>query len=147
MTNIDTIHPTRPQADSIARRLLEWYDSEKRDLPWRQKKSPYSTLVSEFMLQQTQVQTVIPYFERFMRDLPTIQALADAPEPQVLKLWAGPWLLQPRQKPACFRQAHRSGIWRQDSEPIQRPHLPPRHRPLHGRRHRQHCLRSASCRR
>lgn len=69
--------------------LLKWYDENKRDLPWRRTKDPYAIWVSEIMLQQTQVVTVIPYFERFMRALPTVKHLAKAPEEQLLKLWEG----------------------------------------------------------
>ena len=69
--------------------LLDWYDSEKRDLPWRQTRDPYSIWVSEIMLQQTQVQTVIPYYRRWMRAFPTLRRLAKAPEEKVLKLWEG----------------------------------------------------------
>lgn len=69
--------------------LLNWYDLNKRSLPWRDIKNPYATWVSEIMLQQTQVVTVIPYFLRFMNALPTIEHLAYAPEEQLLKLWEG----------------------------------------------------------
>lgn len=69
--------------------LLAWYDQEKRDLPWRQTKDPYKIWVSEIMLQQTQVNTVIPYYERFIEALPNIQALAEAEEETLLNLWQG----------------------------------------------------------
>lgn len=69
--------------------LLAWYDNNKRDLPWRQNKDPYRIWVSEIMLQQTQVATVIPYFERFMLELPTIQALAQVDEEKLMSLWQG----------------------------------------------------------
>ncbi|OJF92658.1 A/G-specific adenine glycosylase [Alkalibacterium sp. 20] len=69
--------------------LLQWYDENKRDLPWRQTSDPYYIWVSEIMLQQTQVDTVIPYYERFIDTLPTIEALAYAPEATLLKLWEG----------------------------------------------------------
>lgn len=69
--------------------LLNWYDKNKRDLPWRRTKDPYAIWVSEIMLQQTQVVTVIPYFQRFIQALPTVKHLADAPEDQLLKLWEG----------------------------------------------------------
>jgi len=69
--------------------LLDWYDQEGRDLPWRQDHDPYHVMVSEIMLQQTQVQTVIPYYERFIAQFPTVQTLATAPEAQVLKAWEG----------------------------------------------------------
>ena len=69
--------------------LLAWYDERKRDLPWRDTGDPYATWVSEIMLQQTRVETVIPYFRRFMADFPTAAALAAAPEDAVLKHWEG----------------------------------------------------------
>jgi len=69
--------------------LLHWYGENARDLPWRGSRDPYAIWVSEIMLQQTQVETVKPYFARFMAALPTVQALAEAPEGQVLKLWEG----------------------------------------------------------
>ena len=69
--------------------LLDWYDKNARDLPWRFEQSPYRTWVSEIMLQQTQVDTVIPYFERWMAQFPDLQALASADEQSVLAIWEG----------------------------------------------------------
>ncbi|WP_342623948.1 A/G-specific adenine glycosylase [Pseudomonas alkylphenolica] len=70
--------------------VLEWYDRNGRhDLPWQQGITPYRVWVSEIMLQQTQVSTVLNYFDRFMAALPTVQALAEAPEDEVLHLWTG----------------------------------------------------------
>lgn len=69
--------------------LLRWFASHRRDLPWRSNPSPYRVLVSEFMLQQTRVETVIPYFERFLKLFPTIQSLARSPLSRVLQAWAG----------------------------------------------------------
>ena len=69
--------------------LLTWYRSQARPLPWRSSPSPYKTVVSEFMLQQTQVKTVLPYFSRWMNTFPDFAALAAAPESSVLKLWEG----------------------------------------------------------
>lgn len=69
--------------------LLSWFQSVKRDLPWRQTKDPYRIWVSEIMLQQTQVNTVIPYYERFLGMFPTPAALASAPQDRVLKAWEG----------------------------------------------------------
>ena len=69
--------------------LLGWYRARRRALPWRQEPSPYGTVVSEFMLQQTQVATVLPYFARWMAELPDFGALAAAPEARVLRLWEG----------------------------------------------------------
>lgn len=74
---------------SFRRTLLAWYDNEKRDLPWRRTKNPYHIWVSEIMLQQTQVVTVIPYYERFLAWFPTVDALAKAPEEKLLKAWEG----------------------------------------------------------
>lgn len=69
--------------------LLSWYRNHRRDLPWRRTKDPYAILVSEMMLQQTQVKTVIPYYERWMKKYPTVHALAEASETAVLKSWEG----------------------------------------------------------
>ena len=69
--------------------LLTWYDLNGRTLPWRSIVTPYRTWVSEIMLQQTRVSAVIPYFERFMAELPDTAALADVPEERLLKLWEG----------------------------------------------------------
>lgn len=72
-----------------AKALAGWFSVNARELPWRQERSLYRTVVSEFMLQQTQVATVVPYFERWMRELPDFEALATADEEGVLKLWEG----------------------------------------------------------
>ncbi len=69
--------------------LLDWFASNARDLPWRRTRDPYAIWVSEIMLQQTQVKTVIPYWERWMRKLPTIEALANARADKIHKLWEG----------------------------------------------------------
>lgn len=69
--------------------LLAWYRAQKRDLPWRLNKDPYRIWVSEIMLQQTRVDTVIPYYLTFMEKFPTVSALAKAPEEEVLKCWEG----------------------------------------------------------
>ncbi|MFZ2665892.1 MAG: A/G-specific adenine glycosylase, partial [Trichococcus flocculiformis] len=69
--------------------LLDWYDKEKRDLPWRRTSDPYSIWVSEIMLQQTRVDTVIPYYHNFLDKFPDIAALAAAPEDAILKAWEG----------------------------------------------------------
>ena len=74
---------------TLQKKLLDWYRKEKRAMPRRNNRNPYNILVSEFMLQQTQVKTVIPYFERWMKSFPTIQKLARARESTVLKHWEG----------------------------------------------------------
>lgn len=71
------------------RLLLSWFDKHQRDLPWRRTKDPYAIWVSEIMLQQTQVATVIPYYERWLAAFPTVSDLARADEQQVLALWQG----------------------------------------------------------
>lgn len=73
----------------FAHDLLAWYDSQKRDLPWRINRDPYRVWVSEIMLQQTRVETVKPYYANFMEKFPNITALAEAPEEDVLKAWEG----------------------------------------------------------
>ncbi|MFO1443162.1 A/G-specific adenine glycosylase [Bacillus sp. Bva_UNVM-123] len=69
--------------------LIRWFEAEQRELPWRQDQDPYKVWVSEIMLQQTRVDTVIPYFNRFIEQFPTIQALSEADEDKVLKAWEG----------------------------------------------------------
>ena len=77
----------------ISKKILNWYDNNKRSLPWRvkcsTKKKEYFTLVSEFMLQQTQVKTVIPYFNNFLKDIPNFKSLAKVSETKLLKHWQG----------------------------------------------------------
>ena len=81
----------RPMTDpqKIARHLLRWYDRARRDLPWRKTRDPYAIWLSETMLQQTQVATVVPYYHRFLERFPTVAFLAQAPMADVLSLWAG----------------------------------------------------------
>jgi len=69
--------------------LLEWYDKNKRILPWRGTQDPYQVLVSEIMLQQTRVAAVIPYYRRWMEELPTVEVLANIDEERLMKLWQG----------------------------------------------------------
>jgi A/G-specific adenine glycosylase len=76
-------------APKIAQPLLNWYDRHARSLPWRDDPSPYRVWVSEIMLQQTRVETVVPYFERWMQRFPSLQALAEADEQDVLQAWEG----------------------------------------------------------
>lgn len=69
--------------------LVDWYYHEKRDLPWRRTSDPFKIWVSEVMLQQTRVDTVIPYYERFLKKFPTLKDFADASEDEILKAWEG----------------------------------------------------------
>ncbi|MFJ7936628.1 A/G-specific adenine glycosylase [Sporosarcina sp. NPDC096371] len=75
--------------DEFRASLLSWYHREKRDLPWRNTSNPYYIWVSEVMLQQTRVDTVIPYYERFIENFPTMETLATANENDLLKMWEG----------------------------------------------------------
>src|SRR5215204_6831261 len=83
-----------PRADdikiaSVRGGLLAWFAVNARDLPWRHTRDPYKILVSEIMLQQTQVDRVIPYYHSFLERFPTVGALAAAPTANVIKAWAG----------------------------------------------------------
>jgi len=75
--------------DHFRKSLITWYLTEKRDLPWRKTRDPYKIWVSEIMLQQTRVDTVVPYYERFIKEFPTIDVLASADEEKLLKQWEG----------------------------------------------------------
>ena len=78
------------QASQFSAQVLDWYDKYgRKTLPWQIDKTPYKVWLSEVMLQQTQVATVIPYFERFMARFPTVTDLANAPLDEVLHLWTG----------------------------------------------------------
>ena len=81
--------PERQGLEALPGLLLPWYRAHARRLPWRDSPTPYAVLVSEIMLQQTRVEAALPYFERFMAELPDFEALAGADEAQLLKLWQG----------------------------------------------------------
>jgi A/G-specific adenine glycosylase len=76
-------------AAKLVAALLDWFAANARDLPWRRTRDPYAIWVSEIMLQQTQVKTVIPFWNRWLRELPTIEAAAQAPSEKIHKLWEG----------------------------------------------------------
>jgi len=88
-TQADDLLPDPAWRRAFRSRLSAWFARSARDLPWRRTRNPYCVWLSEIMLQQTQVATVKPYFERFVQALPTIEALAAADEQQVLRLWEG----------------------------------------------------------
>ena len=69
--------------------LTEWYRQNKKDLPWRREPTPYHVWISEIMLQQTRIEAVIPYYERFLKELPDLRSLAEVPEEKLMKLWQG----------------------------------------------------------
>src|SRR5882672_7691278 len=74
---------------AIVGQLVGWFETSARDLPWRRRRDPYAVWLSEIMLQQTRVETVVPYFERFLAKYPDIGALSAAPLDEVLSLWSG----------------------------------------------------------
>jgi A/G-specific adenine glycosylase len=80
---------TRAELEKFRWALLEWFAGAQRDLPWRRNRDPYRVWISEIMLQQTRVAAVIPYFEKFCARFPNVQALAEAEEAEVLRLWSG----------------------------------------------------------
>ncbi len=84
-----TAAPDLSHLPTIRHTLLDWYATEARDLPWRRTRDPYAILVSELMLQQTQVDRVIPKWEAWLAAFPTVQTLAEAPTGEVIRLWAG----------------------------------------------------------
>lgn len=73
----------------IAQNLIQWFETNKRELPFRKTKDPYQIWISEIMAQQTRIAALIPYFERFIGLFPTVEALANAEEEYVLKAWQG----------------------------------------------------------
>src|SRR3989344_596566 len=80
---------TAKQRGKIQQEIFTWYKTNQRSLPWRTTTDPYAILVSEIMLQQTQVDHVIPYYERFMRTFPNWEALANADKRTLLQHWSG----------------------------------------------------------
>lgn len=77
------------KGEKNAKQLIQWYQQNKRDFPWRKDQNPYHIWISEIMLQQTTTETVIPYYERFLENFPTIEALASASLEEVYKMWEG----------------------------------------------------------
>ena len=75
--------------ENITEPLLTWYEKNHRKLPWRERRDAYEIWVSEIMLQQTRVEAVRPYFDRFLQALPTVKDLAECPQEKLLKLWEG----------------------------------------------------------
>ena len=118
-------------AAAFADRMLSWYDENRRLLPWREDPTPYHVWLSEIMLQQTQVQTVIPYYTRFITELPQIADLARVSEDRLHKLWEG---LGYYSRADHLREAAQILL----AGKLQRSARAPGHRPLHCRCHRLH---------
>ncbi len=85
----DSMNGLKEDLPQLRRSLLTWYQNSGRELPWRSSREPYEIWISEIMLQQTQVKTVIPYYQRWLATFPTVETLANADLQQVLKLWQG----------------------------------------------------------
>ena len=129
-----------PEKRAFQSSLLRWYAGHKRDLPWRKNPDPYRVMVSEFMLQQTRVETVLPYYERFLKTFPTLQSLARASLQSVLKVWAGMgYYARARHLHAAARAILRRAR-RHDPPDEKGTPFPPGIRPLHRRSSGQHCL-------
>ncbi len=132
----------RPGSSPFATRVFAWFDRHgRKDLPWQRDISPYRVWVSEIMLQQTQVQTVIPYFERFHAALPDVRPWRAGEDDRVLHLWTGLGYY------ARARNLHRARSHMRriggDFPTRWRPVRTAGHRPLHRRSHREHRLRPA----
>ena len=82
-------HTNNPLPTSLASLLVKWYRTNRRSLPWREDKDPYKIWISEIMLQQTRIEAVIPYYYRFLSELPTVNALAEVDDDRLMKLWEG----------------------------------------------------------
>ena len=80
---------TPEQLPDLQHTLLGWFAEHQRPLPWRRRYRPYEIWVSEIMLQQTQVKTMLPFYTHWMAELPSVRSVAEAPEEVVLKLWEG----------------------------------------------------------
>lgn len=123
MTASDFCFPDPAARQAIRRRLLPWFRRHARDLPWRRTRDPYCVWVSEIMLQQTQVATVIDYYQRFLAAFPTVAALARADEQQVLRLWEGlGYYRRARQLHAAAQQiiAEHGGRFPRDIDAVRR---------------------------
>ena len=103
----------------IRARLLDWYGRGHRDLPWRRTRDPYAIWISEIMLQQTRVQAVIPYYEKFLRRFPTVESLARAAQYEVLACWSGlGYYSRARNLHQAARQIAAAGAFPRDYESI-----------------------------
>lgn len=115
--------PMTYTSDSIRNILLTYYDEHRRDLPWRQVRTPYGTWISETMLQQTRVATVIPYYHRFLEEFPDLRTLAEAPTDRVYKVWEGlGYYSRARnlQNGARFVLEHENGVLPDDADRLRK---------------------------
>jgi A/G-specific adenine glycosylase len=111
----------KKKAHALRAALLDWYAAVRRDLPWRRTSDPYAIWLSEIMLQQTRVDTVIPYYERFLSAFPTVHTLAEAPLDDVLAMWSGlGYYRRARMMHAGARVVAESGAFPEDVEGLRR---------------------------
>ena len=121
--------------------LLRWYDRNKRDLPWRRTRDPYAIWISETMLQQTQVATVLSYYHRFMEAFPSVEALDRASLDAVRSVWSGLGYYRRAEKPETGRPYTGRPSRRPAAGGLRRTAASAGHRPVHGRRGHEHRLR------
>ena len=132
--------PARKELAAISSSLLSWFYENHRDLPWRSDRTPYSTWISEAMLQQTRVTTVLDYYPRFLNRFPDPSSLAKASEDEVLKLWEGlGYYSRARnlKRGAEYICEHFGGILPSDPDLLLKI---PRHRSVHAGSDRTSCL-------
>ena len=121
--SLETNKKTRDRDEEIARSLTTWFKTSARDLPWRRTRDPYAIWISEVMLQQTRVETVIPYFARFLDRFPNVHALAKAELDEVLSLWSGlGYYRRARELHACARQVSETheGVFPAEAEQLRK---------------------------
>ena len=133
--------------ENISPALLDWFYKNRRSLPFREDPTPYHVWLSEVMLQQTRVSAVLPYYYRFLEELPDIPALAACEEEKLHKLWEGLGLLQPGAQPAKRLQARLCAVRRAGCPQTTPPACAARHRGVHRRCHCVHQLRPSCARR
>ncbi len=134
------IDPARRR--EFSRRLRAWFRNHGRDLPWRRTRDPYRVLVSELMLQQTQVSRVVDYYERFLARFPTLDHVAEAPRRSRAEVVGGVGLLRSREEPARARSQRRSRRRNHSGRSGNAPNAAG-HRRVHRRRRRVVRLRAA----
>ena len=101
-TTLASLTPSAPARRAFRRKLLRWYDQHGRTLPWRETSDPYSILVSEVMLQQTQVDRVLPKYQEWLDKYPSFEALAEADDAEVSRTW---YPLGANVRPKCLQRS------------------------------------------
>ena len=136
MSNGHVYRPRREKVEAVRNALISWFEENGRDLPWRRTRDPYRVLVSEIMLQQIQVVRAIPFYERFLERFPSVEALANAPISDAIRVWGD---LGRYRRVVNLHRTARTIVGRARRRGPLGPGGPreaPRHRPLHGERRR-----------